>query len=70
MEKEQLSIKAARVNADLTQEALAQKLGVAKRTVVSWENGDTLLKPVNLFALAYVFKTDADFLKVPQKNLK
>lgn len=36
-----ISLAAARVNAGLTQEKVAQKLGVAKRTIISWEKGTT-----------------------------
>jgi DNA-binding XRE family transcriptional regulator len=35
----QLSIKAARVNANLTQRELANIVGVTTQTVNSWENG-------------------------------
>ena len=49
-----LSLKAARVEKGFTQEALAEKLGVSKRTLVSWENGEVELKPLVLYAMAYV----------------
>lgn len=35
----QLSIKAARVNANLTQQELAEAVGVTTQTINSWENG-------------------------------
>lgn len=35
----QLSIKAARVNKNLTQKELAEAVGVTKKTVWAWENG-------------------------------
>ncbi|MBS4210461.1 helix-turn-helix transcriptional regulator [Bacillus sp. FJAT-50079] len=63
-----LSLKAARVEKGFTQEALAEKLGVSKRTLVSWENGDVELKPLVLYAMAYVFQMDADYLRVPDKR--
>lgn len=37
----EITLKAARVNAGLTQKGLAKKLGVSNTTVNSWENGDT-----------------------------
>ena len=34
-----LSLKAARVNANLTQKAAAQKLNVCQKTISNWESG-------------------------------
>lgn len=41
MAEYRISMKAARVNADLTQEELAKALNVSKQTIVSWESGKT-----------------------------
>ncbi|MEC1714996.1 helix-turn-helix transcriptional regulator [Schinkia azotoformans] len=60
-----LSLKAARVDKGFTQEALAEILGVSKKTVISWENGEVKLKPYVLYALAYIYDIDADLLRVP-----
>jgi DNA-binding XRE family transcriptional regulator len=37
-----ITLKAARVNRGLTQNDVAQALGVTKKTVSSWENGKTV----------------------------
>lgn len=37
----EITLKAARVNAGLTQKELAKELGVTNTTVNSWENGNT-----------------------------
>jgi len=63
-----LSIKAARVGRGFSQEALAEKLGIGKRTLISWENGEVDVKPVSMFALAYVLNYDIDELRVPIKK--
>lgn len=39
-----ISLKAARVNANLTQEELAMAVGVSKKTVGAWESGERLPK--------------------------
>lgn len=39
MEKLQISLAAARVNANLTQERVAKEMKVSKNTVVNWEKG-------------------------------
>lgn len=36
-----ISLKAARINANLTQAEMARRLGVGKKTVGSWESGKT-----------------------------
>lgn len=41
MSEYKITMKAARVNAGLTQEDLANKLRVSKQTIVSWESGKT-----------------------------
>lgn len=63
-----LSIKAARVEKGYSQEALAQKLGISKRTLVAWENGEVAIKPVSMYALAYVLNYNIDELRVPSKK--
>lgn len=36
-----ISLKAARVNAGLSQKDVAKRLGISNKTLSSWENGDT-----------------------------
>ena len=39
MEKFQISLAAARVNAGLTQEEVAKSMNISKNTLVNWEKG-------------------------------
>ena len=39
LERFQISLAAARVNAGLTQEAAAKKMSISKNTLVNWEKG-------------------------------
>ncbi|HCU0729939.1 TPA: helix-turn-helix transcriptional regulator [Enterococcus faecalis] len=64
MGDKQISLKAVRVNNGYTQEALAQKLGVATKTISEWENGKVPIKPLTIFAIAYVFKMDSDLIRI------
>lgn len=41
MEKLQISLAAARVNAGMTQEDAAREMHVSKQTIVSWEKGNS-----------------------------
>lgn len=44
----QITFKAARVNAQLTQDELAEKMGVSRSSVVDWENGKRMIRPAYL----------------------
>ena len=37
----QISLKAARVNAELSQQKVANEMGISKSTLISWEKGRT-----------------------------
>ena len=47
MNELQISLAAARINAQLTQEDIAKKLGVGKQTIVNWEKGKTQPKNIS-----------------------
>ena len=54
-----ITLAAARVNKELTQQQVAEKLGVTKKTVGSWENGKNMprleqIQPLcELYGLTY-----------------
>lgn len=60
----QLSIKALRTENGYTQEELADILGVNPKTISDWENKKVPIKALTVFAIAYVFKVDADIIRV------
>ncbi|MCO7151714.1 helix-turn-helix domain-containing protein [Vagococcus lutrae] len=60
----QISLKAARTDKGYTQEALALKLGIAPKTISEWENNKVPIKPLYLYAIAYVLKIDADSIRI------
>lgn len=64
MGDKQMSVRSFRINEGYTQEALAQKLGVTSKTISDWENNKVPIKPLTIFALAYVFKVDADLIRI------
>lgn len=61
----QMSLKALRVNAGLTQQDVADRLGVSRQTVINWENGDEPPKEIVIYALAYLYKVDIDNMRIP-----
>ena len=40
----QISLAAARVNAGMTQEDVAKKMGISKQTIINWEKGKPKIK--------------------------
>ncbi|XKK40339.1 helix-turn-helix domain-containing protein [Nocardiopsis sp. ARC36] len=59
-------IRTARQRARLTQEQLAERVGVGRRTIDNWENGRTL--PKNVVALEDVLGSLAGEASAPRKS--
>lgn len=60
-----ITLKAARVNANLTQIQFANALGVSKLTVSEWETGKRRIKPAYLPAIARVTGVSVDDIILP-----
>ena len=60
-----ITLRAARINAGLTQDKLAEKLKVSRATVNAWECGRTEMKPHHVFAFCYVCGISEDDLILP-----
>lgn len=58
-----ISLRAARINANLTQQEVADKTGVSKHTIINWERGRTKPKKHILIALSSIYGIDIDSLK-------
>lgn len=63
-----ISLKAARVNAGMTQTQLAKTLGVTIGTVVSWESGKTEPKPSQLEQISRVTRIPVACISLPAKS--
>ena len=63
-----ITIKAARVNAGLTQVQLADKLGKNPSTIINWENGNTKISLVDFKNLCSVLKVNEDSIILPTKS--
>lgn len=64
MDKIQISLAAARVNAGLTQEDVAKKMQVSKQTIVNWEKGRVVpgVPQMEMMSRLYKFPQDNIFL--------
>lgn len=65
-----IPLKAVRVTIGVTQQELADKLGVSRESVNAWETGKTEVKPVVLFALAYLSGIKSDDIILPSESSK
>ncbi|MEG0798736.1 MAG: helix-turn-helix transcriptional regulator [Acidaminococcaceae bacterium] len=64
----QITLKAARVNANLTQEDVAKHLNKNKQTIVNWENGKTKIDGGNFMALCELYKIKQDYIFLPHQS--
>jgi transcriptional regulator with XRE-family HTH domain len=60
-----ISLKAARVNAGMTQEEVAKALGKGKQTIVNWESGRNELSARDLFRLSELYQVSMDNIFLP-----
>lgn len=63
-----ITMEAARVNAKLTQQELADAMGVSRSTVVNVENGYVDIKPIYLYAFCHVVGVSEDDIILPAKS--
>ena len=61
-------IKACRLQAHLSQEKVAELVGVSRQAVTKWESGQSSPNTENLFKLAEVLGTTVDFLIASESN--
>ncbi len=65
-----ITLKAARVNAGMTQTQVAEKVGVIKETILNWENGKTKIKTFQLMALCQLYGISVDNIILPENSTK
>lgn len=65
MSKIKISLEAARVNAGLTQEQAASKLGVSRGTVINWEKGKVAPRIPEMDRISKLYGIPVDFIFLP-----
>lgn len=65
-----ITLKAARVNAGLSQQDLANVIGVHVSTIVNWENAKTSPKMTDFEKLCDCLKVDRDSLIISRNQVK
>lgn len=70
MEKLQISLAAARVNAGLTQEDVAKAIHVGKQTIVNWEKGNSEPTISQSRKLSELYSMPLEYIFLPEKSNK
>ncbi len=65
-----ITLKAARVNAGLSQDGLAEKLGVSRKMITDWELGKAEMRPAYLLAVCYITGFSEDDIILPSEYAK
>lgn len=63
-----ISLAAARVNADMTQAEVAEKMHVSNKTVVNWENGISEPSFAAMNVLSDLYGIPMDNIRLPKKS--
>ncbi|MCI6947689.1 MAG: helix-turn-helix transcriptional regulator [Oribacterium sp.] len=61
----QISLAAARVNANMTQQEVADKVHKSKNTIVNWEKGKAKPDFSTLTMLSVLYNVPIDYISVP-----
>ncbi|MGN8706142.1 helix-turn-helix transcriptional regulator [Bacillota bacterium HCP3S3_E9] len=67
-DKLKISLAAARVNADMTQQDVADRLHVSKKTVVNWEKGRTLPSFTTINELSRIYRMPVCYIFLPKES--
>lgn len=70
MERLQISLAAARVNANMTQDEAAKAMHVSKTTILNWEKGKIMPGIPELTMLCGIYKISTDNIFLPQNSTK
>jgi len=64
----QMTLKAARINKDFTQREVAEKIGITRKTLSSWEKGTCIPRIDRLEALCALYDVKYDDIIFLHKN--
>ena len=61
-----ITLKAARVNAELTLDDVAERIGKSKQSIENWENGKTPIKYSDLLKLSEIYEMPVKYIRMPE----
>lgn len=65
MEYFRISLKAARVNANLTAKQVGESIGKTEKTILNWENGQTPISVNQFYKLCDLYNIKPDYIQIP-----
>lgn len=68
MDNKKLTMKAIRINANMTQQELADAMGVSRAAVIAWETGRRNISTVCLMAFCYVMNVTISDISLPGES--
>lgn len=68
VEKLQITLAAARVNAGMTQEDVSREMHVSKQTVVNWEKGNSEPTISQSRLLSRLYNMPLEYIFLPEKS--
>ena len=68
MTEPKITLKAARVNAELTLDDVAERIGKSKQSIENWENGKTPIKYSDLLKLSEIYEMPVKYIRIPEPN--
>ena len=70
MSEFKISLRAARINAELTQEQAAKLMGRNKQTIANWESGKTEISFGDVLRLCQVYNVPVEYIRKPDITAK
>ena len=64
----QISLAAARVNAKMTQEDVAKRMKIGKKTIINWEKGTSVPSFSDMNMLSQIYNIPVDNIFLPKKS--
>ena len=61
-----ITLKAARVNAELTLDEAAEIMGKSKQMIVNWENGKADIRYSDLLKLSEIYEMPIEYIRIPE----
>ena len=65
----QISLAAARVNAKMTQEDVAKRMKIGKRTIINWEKGTSVPSFSDMNMLSQIYDIPVDNIFLPKNRI-
>ena len=69
-EKFRISLAAARVNANMTQADVAEKIGVSRQTIINWESNKVSMSIADFTMLSKIYNIPQEYIFLPNKSTK